>query len=63
MEAAPATAADIQEEAKEDEVEVHDPIAGEVVRVVSRKAATSPMTIPLAHNSLIGNGVTCTHTS
>ena len=37
MQAAPATAAEIQEGAKEDEVVMHDPIAGEVVRVVFSK--------------------------
>ena len=37
LEAAPYKAIEIQMEANEDEVEVHDPIAGEVVRVVFRK--------------------------
>ena len=37
LEAAPCKAIEIQVEANEDEVEVHDPIAGEVVRVVFRK--------------------------
>ena len=37
VEAAPDEAAETQVEANEDEVEVHDPIAGEVVRVVFSK--------------------------
>ena len=37
FDAAPAEAVEMQIEANEDEVEVHDPIAGEVVRVVFSK--------------------------